>query len=134
MVKFDKQAVSAALFAKYPKLFDIGDIVNITADKQSDYNGFSRLTMVKLVGSTGKFDFVRAEDLRLTIDPAGSRLRSTACKILLLDNDWAFLDGRGFGHAVGLCQCGAEGLARQGKNCAEILSYYYPGAKLSRAY
>jgi stage II sporulation protein D len=51
-----------------------------------------------------------------------------------MDGDWVFLDGRGFGHAVGLCQCGAEAMARQGKNVIEILSYYYPGAKIARAY
>jgi len=134
MTKFDKQQVSAALLVKYPKLVDIGDIVNIAVEKQSNYESLSRLTMVKLVGSTGKFDFVRAEDLRLSIDPAGNKFRSTSCKIVSIDDDWAFLDGRGFGHAVGMCQCGAEAMARTGHNAPAILLYYYPGAKLARAY
>ncbi len=34
---------------------------------------------------------------------------------------------RGFGHGVGLCQWGAEGLARVGRGFREILLYYYPG-------
>ena len=42
--------------------------------------------------------------------------------------------GRGFGHGLGLCQWGAQGQALTGKSAAEILRYYYPGAKLTRVY
>jgi stage II sporulation protein D len=37
---------------------------------------------------------------------------------------------RGRGHAVGLCQYGAQGLAMKGKNYREILTYYYQGVEL----
>jgi SpoIID/LytB domain protein len=33
-----------------------------------------------------------------------------------------------------MCQCGAEGMARKGKSTEEILSYYYPGAKIEKLY
>jgi SpoIID/LytB domain protein len=33
-----------------------------------------------------------------------------------------------------MCQCGAEGMARQGHSAEQILSYYYPGSKLTRVY
>jgi stage II sporulation protein D len=134
MVQFDKAEVTAALQWKYPKLIEIGDITDIVAVRQSDYNDFSRLTFVKLIGAAGKSDFVRAEDLRLTIDPSGNKLRSTNCKIVTMNGRWAFTGGRGFGHGVGMCQCGAEGMARQGKTAEEILSHYYPGSKIARAY
>ncbi|MCJ7729404.1 MAG: SpoIID/LytB domain-containing protein [Sedimentisphaerales bacterium] len=139
MVQFDKAEVTSALQQKYPQLKELGDITSIVATRQSDYADFSRLTMVKLTGSTGRSEFLRAEDLRLTIDPTGSRLRSTSCRIITMDgpaktSTWAFIDGRGFGHGVGLCQCGAEGMARKGKTAEEILSHYYPGSKLIRAY
>jgi len=39
--------------------------------------------------------------------------------------------GRGAGHGVGLCQAGAEEMARQGKTYQEILSFYYPGAQVT---
>ena len=39
--------------------------------------------------------------------------------------------GRGAGHGVGLCQTGAEEMARQGKTYREILSFYYPGTQVS---
>jgi SpoIID/LytB domain protein len=33
-----------------------------------------------------------------------------------------------------MCQCGAQGMAMQGKTSGEILQYYYPGSKLVKAY
>ena len=40
--------------------------------------------------------------------------------------------GKGFGHGAGLCQWGTLAQARLGKNYVEILSHYYPNAKLAR--
>lgn len=134
MVQFNKGMVTTAVQKKYPQLKGLGDIANISAVKQSDYPDFSRITMVKLTGSNGRSEFLRAEDLRLTIDPAGNRIRSVACKIAVIEDKVAFLAGRGFGHGVGMCQCGAQGMAMQGKTANEILQYYYPGSKLVRAY
>lgn len=48
------------------------------------------------------------------------------------DGDRIQLRGRGLGHGIGLCQWGARELARRGKRAAEILAFYYPGAKLAR--
>lgn len=36
----------------------------------------------------------------------------------------------GYGHGVGLCQYGANGMAKQGKAYADILKYYYTGIDL----
>ena len=47
---------------------------------------------------------------------------------------YKFSDGRGFGHGVGMCQCGAEGMARAGAKTDNILSYYYPGSKIKKLY
>ena len=38
----------------------------------------------------------------------------------------------GNGHGVGLCQYGANGLAKLGRSYKEILAYYYPGTTLQR--
>ncbi|MHC4488742.1 MAG: SpoIID/LytB domain-containing protein, partial [Planctomycetota bacterium] len=124
-IQFDKAHVATKLLQKYPKLKPLGEITNIHPVGQSRYSEFSRLTKVKLLGSTGKSDFLRAEDLRLTIDPT-----STICKIIKMGDKWAFLSGRGWGHGVGMCQYGAEGMARGGKNTEQILQHYYPGSKI----
>lgn len=39
--------------------------------------------------------------------------------------------GKGFGHGLGLCQIGANGMARHGKGFREILSHYYPGTRVA---
>jgi stage II sporulation protein D len=130
MIQFDKDDVVKKLLQKYPTLRRLGDITSISAADQSDHGTFSRLTRIRLLGAAGQSDFIRAEDLRLTLDPTGRRLRSTICQIMELHDKWAFLSGRGWGHGVGLCQCGAEGMARQGKTTEQILSHYYPGSKI----
>ena len=39
---------------------------------------------------------------------------------------------RGYGHGLGMSQYGADLLARDGADCAAILSHYYPGTVLAR--
>ena len=36
----------------------------------------------------------------------------------------------GFGHGVGMSQNGAQGMAKQGKTCQEILKFFYDGCGL----
>lgn len=44
------------------------------------------------------------------------------------------IKGYGFGHGVGLCQWGAYGMAKVGKQCDEILKKYYPGSEIVKEY
>jgi stage II sporulation protein D len=134
MAEFDKRTVSSKLLERYPKLEQLGEIETIVAAGQSNYGDFSRLTSVKLVGSRGKSEFLRAEDFRLAIDPTGRKLRSTTFQIVDRGDKWAFLSGRGYGHGVGMCQCGAQAMARAGKRARAILSHYYPGSKIVSVY
>ena len=60
--------------------------------------------------------------------PAGT-LRSPHFS-LELKKDIVRVEGRGHGHGVGFCQWGANGQARAGKSCFEIVRHYYPGAEL----
>ncbi len=45
--------------------------------------------------------------------------------------DHIILEGKGSGHGVGMCQWGAEGMARLGFTYREILAHYYPGTEIS---
>lgn len=42
--------------------------------------------------------------------------------------------GRGWGHGVGMCQVGALGYAKQGKDYRYILQHYYTGVQITRSY
>ena len=43
------------------------------------------------------------------------------------------LEGSGWGHGVGLCQFGANGMAKQGIPFDQILTHYYTGIDLAPA-
>jgi stage II sporulation protein D len=55
-------------------------------------------------------------------------VRSSFFKILA-GKDYVMLDGVGNGHGVGMCQWGAEGMARKGFKYRDILRHYYPGTE-----
>lgn len=59
-----------------------------------------------------------------------SHLKSSAFDIVM-DADNVILEGRGWGHGVGLCQIGAAVMASKGYDYTQILSHYYPGTMLN---
>ncbi len=81
-----------------------------------------------------------AEDLRDAANFSGGGLaqprqplRSSHVSVTIRDGTATFA-GRGFGHGVGMCQYGAETMARAGADYPEILEWYYPGVELVKAY
>jgi stage II sporulation protein D len=133
-VYIEKSKVNAALFLRYPQLKELEKIIEIEVTKKSDNNGVVRIVWVKLIGSNGKSDIIRGEDLRLCVDPSGFKIKSTAFELVDAGDKWGFINGKGLGHGVGMCQSGAQGMARKGKDAREILEYYYPTAKIKTGY
>jgi stage II sporulation protein D len=60
-----------------------------------------------------------------------ARVRSLWMTIDRNGDGW-IVSGRGYGHGVGMCQYGANGMARSGSGYREILERYYPGTVLAR--
>lgn len=56
-------------------------------------------------------------------------LKSTRFNVTA-DADGVVFDIRGFGHGVGLCQYGADGMSRRGFKAEDIIKYYYNGVTL----
>lgn len=54
-----------------------------------------------------------------------SHLKSSAFEVRM-EGDTITLDGKGWGHGVGLCQIGAAVMASEGYTYADILQHYYP--------
>ena len=48
-----------------------------------------------------------------------------------IKNDKFIFTCKGLGHMVGMSQCGANEMAKQGKNCDQILTHYFKGCTLS---
>lgn len=77
----------------------------------------------------------RAERLpvrRFTAAFGHRRVKSTWIDSAAVDGGRILLAGRGHGHAIGLCQMGARGMATDGRHVDRILAHYYPGATLVR--
>jgi SpoIID/LytB domain protein len=67
-----------------------------------------------------------------TIDTDGTRLPQTVPSRwfdMTAEGDGVVLEGRGWGHGVGMVQWGAYGKARRGLSYEEILSFYYGGLR-----
>lgn len=45
-----------------------------------------------------------------------------------------FINGKGFGHHLGMCQWGARAMVEQGRTYVHILQFYYPGAVFKQLY
>jgi stage II sporulation protein D (peptidoglycan lytic transglycosylase) len=60
--------------------------------------------------------YAKVRSLKMEIAPAAGGLRFT---------------GEGWGHGVGMCQFGANGMARRGAGYREILARYYPGTEIA---
>lgn len=85
-----------------------------------------RLLTVRILHDGGEI-ILKAEELRKAL---GFRvLPSTHFTIDSFGRDLQ-VRGNGYGHGVGLCQWGANVMARQGLKFEEILLYYYPGVTL----
>ncbi|HSW64510.1 MAG TPA: SpoIID/LytB domain-containing protein [Dissulfurispiraceae bacterium] len=73
---------------------------------------------------------VVAKDLRKNL--GWDRLPSTFVTGILRDGDVFVIEGRGYGHGVGMCQYSALQMAKEGKTYREILSYFYSGTTLQQ--
>jgi len=74
---------------------------------------------------------VKAVKLRAALDPT-YRFRSTLITDLRISGDRVYIAGKGWGHGVGLSQWGAHDRALAGQTAAQIVTYYYPGARIEQ--
>jgi len=72
---------------------------------------------------------INNQEISLTTLRFGFKLRSTFFCIKPQDTQ-LILEGKGYGHGVGMCQEGAMNMARKGHKFDEIIKYYYTGVKI----
>ncbi|HEX9206545.1 MAG TPA: SpoIID/LytB domain-containing protein [Candidatus Deferrimicrobiaceae bacterium] len=80
------------------------------------------------IASAGVSRDVSAAEFRKAAGYA--RVRSLKMEIVPAADGWKFR-GQGYGHGVGMCQFGANGMAQAGKGYREILARYYPGVAIA---
>ena len=97
-----------------------------------------RAVTLRLETDAAEYTFSKAEIRRVLRRSDGGMLRSTAFDI---DVNWrgsdihrVIIEGRGWGHGVGMCQWGAMAFSAAGKDYSAILRHYYPKTQLERVY
>ena len=134
-VRISKVDLYRALVRSYKAVERLSDVTKLRVIEE---NSHGRIVWVDVLDTGGQSVRLRADDIRLSLlranIPAARKLYSMNCRFREASGEIEFYDGRGFGHGVGLCQWGAQGQAAQGGSGEEILKYYYPGAKMFRAY
>lgn len=116
-----------------------GRILDVRAERRSTSGRVWRLVVTTTTGEVT----IPAYSLRQVMRRGGnaaSILRSNLFKIDVRRDPSTrralavVASGAGSGHGVGLCQTGALGMARQGREAREILEHYYRGAEVKRLY
>ena len=113
--------------------------INVTADelihsfKLKRNRRSKRVTHFILVTSKNEYTIPTYRLRTLFGQPGdpGGLLKSTYVYIKT-KSDEVIIEGRGFGHGVGMCQFGALEMASQGKNYRQILYHYYRGTRIRK--
>lgn len=107
-----------------------------------EVNDFGRPRRYRVTDSAGNTYTLKAEDLRVAFNTSARGVPKIDAKTRVYSSDFTVtvtgqqvvVTGRGFGHGVGMSQYGAQKMAANGTRAEDILSYYYPGSELERAY
>ena len=120
-----------------PLMADGAEVAAIDVLRRNEHG---RPTRYAVTDTLGHRVVLSAEDLRNAVNFSGDGLDgprqpvlSSHLSVSIRDGTATFA-GRGFGHGVGMCQYGAETMARAGAEYPEILPWFYPGVELVKAY
>ena len=104
---------------------EIGDLISIEPLERGESD---RIWKLKIEGSVATLIVGKELEIRRVLSE--SHLKSSAFDVRF-EGDKVILEGKGWGHGVGLCQIGAAVMATEGYTYDQILSHYYPGAVIS---
>ena len=121
-----------AAYTNAPKS-GLGKITDIREDGRTPSG---RIKALSVQTESGTYS-LRGNDIRFVLrDPKGAILNSTYFSFQASKANGEVsglnIDGRGYGHGIGMCQWGAIGRARAGQNFRTILETYYPGTTIGR--
>jgi stage II sporulation protein D len=121
-----------ATYTKAPK----NGVGKITDIKEQGRTPSGRVAALTVQTESGTYT-LRGNDIRFVLrDPKGAILNSTYFSFTKETSGGEVsslnVNGRGYGHGIGMCQWGAIGRARAGQNYRTILETYYPGTTIGR--
>jgi stage II sporulation protein D len=110
---------------------DLGTLSGVRSISVAERNPAGRPTLFRITDAGGRKVLWGSEDLRYAVNGGASGTRDALKSGFLsprVDRGKVVLDGRGHGHGTGMCQWGAETMAKAGRSHGQILQRYYPGA------
>ncbi len=108
---------------------DFGEVLEMKPLKR----GVSgRIYLLEIIGTKGRH--IVGKELTIRRWLSRTHLKSSAFEATRRSDGGWHLEGKGWGHGVGLCQIGAAVMACKGFNYKEILNHYYPGAVIDKLY
>lgn len=116
-------------------VFTWEDIKNRLLTKYSQaevQSGFNKEIEIMSYSASGRVQTIRIGNIEMTGPEFRELLdlRSTNLEISFPDSETVEIVTKGFGHGVGMSQCGADALGNSGYNFKEILEYYYTGIRV----
>jgi SpoIID/LytB domain protein len=120
--KYDKAYLSELITRRSG--IDVGEIISIEPMERGQSG---RIWKLKIVGTITTLVVGKELEIRRVLSE--SHLKSSAFDVKI-EGDQVILEGRGWGHGVGLCQIGAAVMATKGYTYDKILTHYYPGATI----
>lgn len=120
----------------------LGTLHSIEASERND---LGRPTEYHLIEPGGKWFALAADDLRVACNFSGdgsgappaitqqTRVNSGDLAFTVR-GDKVIIEGRGFGHGVGMCQYCAQGFAKKGQTWPAMLRVFYAGAEVVKGY
>lgn len=125
--KVSRRLIGANLRQRFGS--DIGEVTDLIPLRR---DASDRISLIAVEGTAGKTEIGKELAIRRLLSP--THLKSSAFQITGSDSENFILHGKGWGHGVGMCQIGAAVMALHGHTAEEILSFYFPGARLHRLY
>ena len=97
-----------------------------------------RISLLKIIGEKHTITIGKELEIRKTLSKSHLYSSNFTVHEQSADADGYpsrfVLNGRGWGHGVGLCQIGAAVMGARGIPYNDILTYYYPGAEIKHLY
>jgi len=117
----------AVLFERIRKYLSNKDVDSIESIRILSKDNSGRVKTMEVKAQNGTYK-VSGDDIRKMLN-----VKSRLFKINISKNN-AIIEGRGFGHGVGMCQWGAIGMALEGWDFKKILKHFYKGVHLKKIY
>ncbi|MGE5656894.1 MAG: SpoIID/LytB domain-containing protein [Actinomycetota bacterium] len=117
------------------RISGVGNITSLRPERTTRYGNVITLKVIgergsKVISGAAAREALDLKSVRFTVTPQYSRVAATNNTQQV---PIAFqIQGKGFGHAVGMSQWGAYNLAQQGYNYQQILLHYYQGSSLAK--